>query len=226
MSLRELFRHCEPFVGCIAISRVTRLRAEDTLRREQDVTASNALAAALFFPLGDRSGDFLSITAQGYNYPSAGPLSRARLRRFVQHSCKGQAGHVRCRATRSSPARFPPAAGARGPRARRWLYRRGLALFQARMRMRATRRRWKNHGHRRARPPNDGGRLSPPNGNCGVARYSTRCKPIRHWAQALSRASRPAATRRFRLCRRYARSRVFQPRAANCASPVSPAKRR
>ncbi|SAL00601.1 flagellin N-methylase [Caballeronia arationis] len=60
MSLRELFRHRDLFVGCIAIGRISRVQADD------------ALAAALFFPAGDRSGDFLSITAQGYDYPSAG----------------------------------------------------------------------------------------------------------------------------------------------------------
>lgn len=60
MSLRELFRHRDLFVGCIAIGRISRVQADD------------ALAAALFFPLGERPGEFLSIAAQGYDYPSAG----------------------------------------------------------------------------------------------------------------------------------------------------------
>ncbi|WP_087660465.1 YkgJ family cysteine cluster protein [Caballeronia terrestris] len=60
MSLRELFRHRDLFVGCIAIGRISRVKAHDTL------------AATLFFPLGDRSGEFLSITVQGYDYPTAG----------------------------------------------------------------------------------------------------------------------------------------------------------
>ena len=168
MSLRELFRQRELF-GCIAISRVTRLPVGDTLQRNK----IHGLQRARHRPLlpARRPVRRLLVNHGARVRLSIGrPLSRARQRGFVQHSCKWQAGHVRCRATRSSPARLPHSSGCSKDRALGAGYigadcivsgsHANAALLVAEGRI----------GYLRARPSNDGGRLSPPNGNYGVAR--------------------------------------------------------
>nr|WP_233805012.1 hypothetical protein [Paraburkholderia sp. HP33-1] len=74
MTLAELFRHPDRFIGCIAIGRVTRRRPGERLRvgryeallDEADCAAFDALADTLLY----RSGDTFSIVAQGFDYPS------------------------------------------------------------------------------------------------------------------------------------------------------------
>jgi Fe-S-cluster containining protein len=74
MTLAELFRHRERFIGCIAIGRVPRRRTGERLRvghresvlDEADIAAFDAMANTLLH----RAGDTFSITAQGYDYPS------------------------------------------------------------------------------------------------------------------------------------------------------------
>lgn len=74
MSLPELFRHRDRFIGCIAIGRVPRKRLGEKLRvgkyetvlDETDVAAFDAIADTLLH----RAGDTFSLTTQGYDYPS------------------------------------------------------------------------------------------------------------------------------------------------------------
>jgi Fe-S-cluster containining protein len=74
MSLPELFRHRDLFIGCIAIGRVPRKRLHEKLRvgkheailDDADIAAFDAIADTLLY----RAGDTFSITAQGYDYPS------------------------------------------------------------------------------------------------------------------------------------------------------------
>ncbi|MFL9909556.1 hypothetical protein [Paraburkholderia sp. RL17-337-BIB-A] len=74
MSLPELFRHRDLFIGCIAIGRVPRKRLHEKLRvgeheailDDTDIVAFEAIADTLLY----RAGDTFSITAQGYDYPS------------------------------------------------------------------------------------------------------------------------------------------------------------
>ena len=74
MSLPELFRHRDRFIGCIAIGRVPRKRLHEKLRigkyetvlEETDVAAFDAIADTLLH----RSGDTFNLTTQGYDYPS------------------------------------------------------------------------------------------------------------------------------------------------------------
>ncbi|HZZ10718.1 MAG TPA: hypothetical protein VFE79_08490 [Paraburkholderia sp.] len=74
MSLPELFRHRDLFIGCIAIGRVPRKRAGERLRvghaeavlDEADVAAFDRLADTLLH----RSGESFSLITQGYDYPS------------------------------------------------------------------------------------------------------------------------------------------------------------
>ncbi|NKJ47500.1 hypothetical protein CIC12_12265 [Burkholderia sp. SG-MS1] len=74
MTLAELFRHRDRFIGCIAIGRIPRKRVGERVRvgqhervlDEADIAAFDTLANTLLH----RAGDTFSITAQGYDYPS------------------------------------------------------------------------------------------------------------------------------------------------------------
>jgi Fe-S-cluster containining protein len=74
MTLPELFRHRERFIGCIAIGRVPRRKLGERLRAgrheivlgEADIAAFDSIADRLLH----RAGDTFSITTQGYDYPS------------------------------------------------------------------------------------------------------------------------------------------------------------
>ena len=74
MTLAELFRHRDLFIGCLAISRVPRKRPGERLRvgqhehllGEADIAAFTSIEDTLLY----RAGDTVSITAQGYDYPS------------------------------------------------------------------------------------------------------------------------------------------------------------
>jgi Fe-S-cluster containining protein len=74
MTLAELFRHRDRFVGCIAIGRVPRKRAGERLRIERHESVLDEADIAAFDAIADtllhRAGDTFSITAQGYDYPS------------------------------------------------------------------------------------------------------------------------------------------------------------
>lgn len=74
MTLTELFRHRDLFVGCLAIGRVPRKRVGELLRVGQHETVLDASDIAAFDAIADtllhRAGDTFSITAQGYDYPS------------------------------------------------------------------------------------------------------------------------------------------------------------
>lgn len=78
MTLPELFRHRDRFVGCLAIGRVPRRRAGERLRvgtheHAHEVVLDDADAAG-FESIAEaalhRSGELFSIVAQGYDYPS------------------------------------------------------------------------------------------------------------------------------------------------------------
>jgi Fe-S-cluster containining protein len=75
MTLAELFRHRDLFIGCIAIGRMPRKRIGERLRVGQYESVLDAADVAAFDTLADtllyRAGDTFSITAQGYDYPSA-----------------------------------------------------------------------------------------------------------------------------------------------------------
>ncbi|NML34431.1 hypothetical protein HHL14_26820 [Paraburkholderia sp. G-4-1-8] len=74
MTLAELFRHRDRFIGCIAIGRVPRRRPGERVRvgrheavlDEADCAAFEEIADALLY----RAGETFSIVAQGYDYPS------------------------------------------------------------------------------------------------------------------------------------------------------------
>lgn len=74
MTLAELFRHRDRFVGCIAIGRIPGRRIGERLRvgahervlDETDIAAFDRLTDTLLH----RAGETFSITAQGYDYPS------------------------------------------------------------------------------------------------------------------------------------------------------------
>ncbi|MDH6152183.1 MULTISPECIES: hypothetical protein [Paraburkholderia] len=74
MTLAELFRHRNRFIGCLAIGRVARRRSGERLRvgrheavlDEADCAEFEALADTLLY----RAGDTFSIVAQGFDYPS------------------------------------------------------------------------------------------------------------------------------------------------------------
>ncbi|WP_233852745.1 hypothetical protein [Paraburkholderia sp. HD33-4] len=74
MTLAELFRHPDRFIGCIAIGRVARRRAGERLRvgrheavlDEADCAQFEALADTLLY----RAGDTFSIVSQGFDYAS------------------------------------------------------------------------------------------------------------------------------------------------------------
>ncbi|APA88383.2 hypothetical protein BJG93_23750 [Paraburkholderia sprentiae WSM5005] len=76
MTLAELFRHADRFIGCIAIGRVARRRPGERLRvgrheavlDEGDCAGFDALADTLLY----NAGDTFSIAAQGFDYPSLG----------------------------------------------------------------------------------------------------------------------------------------------------------
>jgi len=74
MTLAELFRHRDRFIGCIAIGRVAHRRPGEKLRigphetvlGDDDCAAFDALAETLLH----HAGGTISITAQGFDYPS------------------------------------------------------------------------------------------------------------------------------------------------------------
>ena len=74
MSLPELFRHRDRFIGCLAIGRVPRRRLGERVRvgrheavlDEADIAAFDSIADTLLY----RAGDTFSIMTQGYDYPS------------------------------------------------------------------------------------------------------------------------------------------------------------
>ncbi|WP_286162175.1 hypothetical protein [Burkholderia sp. WP9] len=74
MSLPELFRHRDRFIGCIAIGRVPRRHMGERIRvgqheavlDEADSAAFESIAGTLLH----RAGDTFSIMTQGYDYPS------------------------------------------------------------------------------------------------------------------------------------------------------------
>ncbi|MFM0301336.1 hypothetical protein PQQ99_14540 [Paraburkholderia sediminicola] len=74
MSLPELFRHRDLFVGCIAVGRVPRRRLHEKLRvgKHENILSDAEIAA--FDTVADtllhRAGDTFSITTQGYDCPS------------------------------------------------------------------------------------------------------------------------------------------------------------
>ncbi|VWB18501.1 flagellin N-methylase [Burkholderia pseudomultivorans] len=80
LSLRELFRHRQRFVGALTIHRVPKRRigerwlagGREHLLDADDVAACDALADTLFHRVGGACGDWLALTLQGYDYPSLG----------------------------------------------------------------------------------------------------------------------------------------------------------
>ncbi|MBN3855830.1 flagellin N-methylase [Paraburkholderia sp. Ac-20340] len=79
LTLREWFARRSVFIGSLAIERVARRRVGERLVAQgvarvldaQDVAEHDALADALFHRLGARDAGWISITLQGYDYPSA-----------------------------------------------------------------------------------------------------------------------------------------------------------
>ncbi|KVG64438.1 YkgJ family cysteine cluster protein [Burkholderia pseudomultivorans] len=80
LSLRELFRHRQRFVGALTIHRVPNRRigerwlagGRERVLDADDVAACDALADTLFHRVGGARGDWLALTLQGYDYPSLG----------------------------------------------------------------------------------------------------------------------------------------------------------
>ncbi len=79
LSLRELFRHRNRFVGALTIHRVpkwrigerTRMAGHEQALDANDVAAADALADRLFHR-SVVNGEWLALTLQGYDYPSLG----------------------------------------------------------------------------------------------------------------------------------------------------------
>ncbi|MEK6424286.1 MAG: flagellin N-methylase [Burkholderia gladioli] len=77
LSLRELFRHGDRFIGCIAVTKVAGLRAGERLASDgrvrvldaADVAAFDTLAAALYSRVS-AGRDWLSVSLQGFGYAS------------------------------------------------------------------------------------------------------------------------------------------------------------
>ncbi|MGZ2748736.1 flagellin N-methylase [Burkholderia stagnalis] len=80
LSLRELFRHRDRFVGALAIQRVPVRRVGERVRTggiehvldADDVAACDTLADALFHRASGGRHGWLALTLQGYDYPSLG----------------------------------------------------------------------------------------------------------------------------------------------------------
>ncbi len=83
LSLREWFAHRAVFIASLAIERVARRRVGERLvaggadrvervLEAQDIDAQDALADTLFHGAGLRDQGWISVTLQGYDYPSAG----------------------------------------------------------------------------------------------------------------------------------------------------------
>ncbi|PQV54395.1 hypothetical protein B0G83_101577 [Paraburkholderia sp. BL21I4N1] len=74
MTLPELFRHRDLFVGCLAIGRVPSKRTGERLRAGRYESVLDETDAAAFASLADTllhgRGDTFSIVTQGYDYPS------------------------------------------------------------------------------------------------------------------------------------------------------------
>lgn len=79
LSLREWFVQRSVFIGSLAIERVARRRAGERLVAggvervldAQDIDDQDALNDALFHRSGTREAGWISVTLQGYDYPSA-----------------------------------------------------------------------------------------------------------------------------------------------------------
>ncbi len=74
MSLAELLRHGERFVGCLAIGRqpVRRAGAVEHALDAADTAAIDELSQALFHRSAAFGSDWIVLTLQGYDYPSLG----------------------------------------------------------------------------------------------------------------------------------------------------------
>ncbi|MDN7904204.1 flagellin N-methylase [Burkholderia diffusa] len=80
LSLRELFRHRDRFVGALTIGRVPKRRIGECWRAghhghaldADDVAACDALAERLLHRTGDAEREWIALTLQGYDYPSLG----------------------------------------------------------------------------------------------------------------------------------------------------------
>lgn len=74
MSLAELLRHGERFVGCLAIGRlpVRRTGAVEHTLDADDAAAIDELAQTLFHRSAAFGSDWIVLTLQGYDYPSLG----------------------------------------------------------------------------------------------------------------------------------------------------------
>jgi Fe-S-cluster containining protein len=74
MTLAELFRHRDLFIGCIAIGRVPRKREGERLRVGSHESVLDADDIAAFDSIAETllhcAGETFSITTQGYDYPS------------------------------------------------------------------------------------------------------------------------------------------------------------
>ncbi|WP_322045524.1 flagellin N-methylase [Paraburkholderia sp. J67] len=79
LSLREWFAHRSVFIGSVAIERVAPRRAGERLVAggiehvldAQDVEDHDALANTLFHRASGREASWISVTLQGYDYPSS-----------------------------------------------------------------------------------------------------------------------------------------------------------
>ncbi|QGZ59186.1 YkgJ family cysteine cluster protein [Paraburkholderia acidiphila] len=72
MSLAELLRHGERFVGCLAIGRQPAHRAGEHTLDAADAAAIDELSQALFHRSAAFGSDWIVLTLQGYDYPSLG----------------------------------------------------------------------------------------------------------------------------------------------------------
>jgi hypothetical protein len=78
MSLAELLRHRERFIGCLAIGRQPVRRAGERMRAgavermldAADAQACDALSQTLFHRSAAFGNDWIALTLQGYDYPS------------------------------------------------------------------------------------------------------------------------------------------------------------
>ncbi|WP_321945578.1 YkgJ family cysteine cluster protein [Paraburkholderia sp. J10-1] len=72
MSLAELLRHGERFVGCLAIGRQPVRRAREHRLAAADAVAIDELSQSLFHRSAAFGSDWIVLTLQGYDYPSLG----------------------------------------------------------------------------------------------------------------------------------------------------------
>ncbi len=72
MSLAELLRHGERFVGCLAIGRRPVRRAGEPTLDAADAVAIHELSQTLFHRSAAFGADWIVLTLRGYDYPSLG----------------------------------------------------------------------------------------------------------------------------------------------------------